>query len=337
MRRVMAVLDRDKEYASRLAAYLNDQERIGFRTTALSSPEALKEFRKTARVEILLLSEDLAGKVHGLTEGAKAILLSDDGFVQGGAQRPYGAPAVFKYLPADRIAREIMNLYAEDESRCVSRARRDQCEIFGVYSPVNRCGKTTLALTLGLVHARRGRTLFLTLEEFPGVFRNIQGNMAEDEEDLSDVIYRYLQGAYSWSRLKSAVHSFGPLDYIPPVRCAEDITQVSSEDLARLFRRIAEEGGYASIILDFGSFGRRAAELLDLCSRIFMPVVEDPASSLKLDSFQEFLHRSGKEELKDRLVKCVPPWEPEKAGDYARGLISVYESGVLYDYAARLH
>ena len=71
MRRVMAVLDRDKEYASRLAAYLNDQERIGFRTTALSSPEALKEYRKTARVEILLLSEDLAGKVHGLTEGAK--------------------------------------------------------------------------------------------------------------------------------------------------------------------------------------------------------------------------------------------------------------------------
>ena len=337
MRRVMAVLDRDKEYASRLAAYLNDQERIGFRTTALSSPEALKEYRKTARVEILLLSEDLAGKVHGLTEGAKVILLSDDGFVQGGDQRPYGAPAVFKYLPADRIAREIMNLYAEDESRCVSRARRDQCEIFGVYSPVNRCGKTTLALTLGLVHARRGRTLFLTLEEFPGVFRRIQENMGEDEEDLSDVIYRYLQGAYSWSRLKSAVHSFGPLDYIPPVRCAEDITQVSSEDLARLFRRIAEEGGYTSIILDFGSFGRRAAELLDLCSRIFMPVVEDPASSLKLDSFQEFLLRSGKEELKDRLVKCVPPWEPEKAGDYARGLISVYESGVLYDYAARLH
>ena len=87
MRRVMAVLDRDKEYASRLAAYLNDQERIGFRTTALSSPEALKEYRKTARVEILLLSEDLAGKVHGLTEGAKVILLSDDGFVQGGDQR----------------------------------------------------------------------------------------------------------------------------------------------------------------------------------------------------------------------------------------------------------
>ncbi|MBQ7536308.1 MAG: hypothetical protein IJT43_11925 [Stomatobaculum sp.] len=337
MRRVMAVLDRDKEYASRLASYLNSQERIGFRTTAFSSPSALKEFRKTARVEILLLAEDLAGEVHGLTEGAKVILLSDDGFVQGGDQRPYGAPAVFKYLPADRIAREIMNLYAEDDSRCISRARRDQCEIYGIYSPVNRCGKTTLALTLGLVHARRGRTLFLTLEEFPGVFRSIQENMGEDEEDLSDVIYRYLQGAYSWSRLKGAVHSFGALDYIPPVRCAEDISQVTSEDLARLFRRIAEEGGYASIILDFGSFGRRAAELLDLCSRIFMPVVEDPASSLKLESFQEFLRRSGKEELKDRIVKCALPWEPEKASDYARGLISVYESGILYEYAARLH
>ena len=57
MRRVMAILDRDMEYGARLAAYLNGQDKIGFRTTALSSAGALKEFRKTARVEILLLSE----------------------------------------------------------------------------------------------------------------------------------------------------------------------------------------------------------------------------------------------------------------------------------------
>ena len=337
MRRVMAILDRDMEYGARLAAYLNGQDKIGFRTTALSSAGALKEFRKTARVEILLLSEGLAPEVHGLTDGSKVILLSEDGFVQGGEQRPFGAPAVFKYLPADRIAREIMGLYAEDDSRSISMARREHCELYGVYSPVNRCGKTTLALALGLVHAGRGRTLFITLEEFSGVFRNITSSMTENEEDLSDVIYRSLRGACSWSRLKSTVHSFGRLDYIPPVRCAEDISQISPEDLGRLFRQIAEEGGYSSIILDFGSFGRRAAELLDLCSRIFMPVAEDAASDLKLRSFYEYLEQSGKEELKDRIVKCLVPWEPEKADDYARGLISVYETGVLHDYASALH
>ncbi len=337
MRRVMAVLDRDIEYASRLAAYLNEQDRVGFRTTAFSSAEAFLQFRKSARVEILLLAEDMAPQAHGMTDGSKVILLSEDGFVPGGDQRPFGAPAVFKYLPADQIAREVMNLYAEDDLHQVSRARRDHCEILGIYSPVNRCGKTTLALTLGLVHAGRGRTLLISMEEFTGVFRNLSRERGGPEEDLSDVIYRCLQGSWSWSRLKSAVHSFGALDYIPPVRCAEDISQIPAEDLARLFRRIAEEGGYASLILDFGSFGRRAAELLDLCSRIFLPVTEDPASALKLESFYEFLERSGKEELKEKIVKCVLPFEPERSADYARGLLSIYESGALFDYASRLH
>ena len=334
MRRIMAVADRDGVYASRLAGYLNEQESIGFKTSAFSDLGAFREYRKNVRVEILLISEELAGMAHGLTDGSKVILLSEDGFVGDGEKRPFGAPAVFKYLPADRMAREIMRLYSDDDSRSLGRASAEQCEILGIYSPVNRCGKTTLALTLGLVRARRGRTLLIPLEEYAGVYRNIG---PEPESDLSDVIYCYLQGLYSWSRLKAAVHSFGGLDYIPPVRCMEDVSQLAAEDMARLFRRIAEEGGYSTMIIDFGSFGRRAAELLELCGRIFMPVTRDPFSGLKVAAFREYLERSGKEELTDRLVRCELPFEPEKMRDYANALLPVYESGAMYDFAERLH
>ena len=334
MRRVMVVLDTDPGYAARLAAYFNQHGSIGFKASAFSGLKAYQEFLKTASVEILLVSELLAGHLHGLTGDAKIILLSEDGFVRDGEHRPFGAPAVFKYQPADRMAREIMRLYADSGARPVSRVFSGHCEILGIYSPVHRCGKTTLALTLGLVKAERGRTLLLSFEEFAGVFRNLNRDAGDD---LSDVLYCYLQGNYSWSRLKSAVHSFGNLEYIPPVRCMEDISLLPSEDLQRLLKTIAEEGGYSTLILDFGSFGRRAAELLELCSRIFMPVTEEPASALKLLSFYEYLDQSGKEELKDRLVKCRLPWEPEKAAEYAGGLISVYESGALYGYASRLH
>ncbi len=334
MRRVMAVVDSDAEYGKRLVSYFNEQESIGFKASAFSDLDAYRAFRQSVRVEIFLISEALAAEAHGLADGAKVILLSEDGFVEGEEKRPFGAPAVFKYLPADCMAREIMALYADDEAHPMARVRSGQCEIIGIYSPIHRCGKTTLALTLGLVRATRGRTLLLSLEEYAGVFMNIA---RDADADLSDVIYCYLQGAYSWSRLKSKVHFFGDLHLIPPVRCMEDISQISSEDMARLIRRIAEESGYSTIILDFGSFGRRALELLELCERIFMPIIEDPASRLKLETFQEYLDKAGKEELRDRLVKCILPHEKEKAQDYARALLSAYEGGALYDYAATLH
>lgn len=334
MRRVMAVVDRDAEYGKRLVAYFNSQACIGFKASAFSDLEAYQNFRQSVQLEILLISEQMALEAHGMAEDAKVILLSEDGFVGEGDRRPFAAPAIFKYLPADCLAREIMALYAAEKGHTVSRVRSAQCEIFGVYSPVNRCGKTTLAITLGFVKAARGKTLLISLEEYAGVFTNIARGA---EADLSDVIYCYLQGSYSWSRLKSMVHSFGTLDFIPPVRCMEDVSQIASEDLARLLRRIADEGGYSSLIIDFGSFGRRALELLELCERVFMPVTEDPHAGLKLSSFYEYLEKAGKEELKDRLVKCTLPREEDKAQDYARGLTAVYEHGSLYEYASRLH
>ncbi len=334
MRRVMVVIDPDETYGTRLVSYFNTRACIGFKASAFSDLQTYKEFRQSVHVEILLISEAMAPEAQGMTDGAKVILLSEDGFIGNGDHRPFSAPAVFKYLPADGLAREIMQLYADDRGSAVSQVHSAQCEIFGVYSPVNRCGKTTLALTLGFVKAARGKTLLISLEEYAGIFSCIT---KETDSDLSDIIYCYLQGSYSWSRLKSMVHSFGPLDFIPPVRCMEDISQISSEDLATLFRRIAEESRYASIIIDFGSFGRRALELIELCGRVFMPVTEDLFSELKLNSFFEYLEKSGKEELKDRLIKCVLPREEEKAKDYARAFLSAYESGALYEYASRLH
>lgn len=334
MRRILAIVDSDADYGKRLAAYINSHDKTGFKATAFSDAENYRAFRKNASAEILLITEELARKVHEAADGAMVILLSEDGFAPEEEKQTFHAPAVFKYQSADRLSREIMNLYADDEHHGVSRAKTDSCEIIGIYSPVNRCGKTTLAITLGLVRAERGKTLLLSLEEYAGVFTPMSGDA---ESDLSDVIYCFLQGAYSWSRLKGSVYSFGKLDFIPPVRCIEDISEIPSGELGRLIRKIADDSGYSTVILDFGSFGRRAADLLDLCGRIFMPVQSDALSDLKIHSFTEYLEKAGKSELKERLVKCVLPFEKEKAREYARASLTSYLTGTLYAYAETMH
>ena len=71
MRRVLAIVDRDGAYASRLAAYFNERESAGLKATAFTDLETYRKYRKNVMVEILLISEELAADAHGMTEGAK--------------------------------------------------------------------------------------------------------------------------------------------------------------------------------------------------------------------------------------------------------------------------
>ena len=66
--------------------------------------------------------------------------------------------------------------------------------IIGVYSPVGRCGKTSLALAMGQLLAREEKLLFITLDTFTG----FSGLLDEQwKRDLSDLIYYYKPVSYT--------------------------------------------------------------------------------------------------------------------------------------------
>ena len=108
--------------------------------------------------------------------------------------------------------------------------------------------KTSFALTMGQLLARNERVLYINLEEYSGFTRLIQ---ARHEQDLSDVLYLYRQGAYNWLKLKSIVYSWGGMDYIPPVRYAEDLNPVSYTHLTKmkLNEKIIEYDSYDFVLI----------------------------------------------------------------------------------------
>ena len=71
-----------------------------------------------------------------------------------------------------------------EEAGLVVRGRK--ARILGIYSPIGRCLKTSLALTLGQQLARDGKVLYLGLDAFAG-FSRLIGNSCKN--DLSDVLY----------------------------------------------------------------------------------------------------------------------------------------------------
>lgn len=328
MAHVIAVYDVDPLYAARFAEVVNQREKIPFEVMAFRSMEKLKDYVKDNKVEMLLISS-MVGKEEIEELGIKQIVSLADGET---VEADMEYPSIYKYQSSDNIIREVLARYCGVEETAVPLTLLSKTNIIGVYSPVGRCLKTSFALTMGQLLAQEGRVLYITLEEYSGLSAL---SHTDYREDLSDLMYYYNQGNYNILRLNSVIHSMGELDYIPPARYPEDLSQMSAEQMAGLIQRIAMESTYETVILDIGNYGRHVFPLLHICSHIYMPVKEDSVSLAKIEEFYNHMDTSGHGEIKEKIKKLKLPYHSSfgrrenyleqllwgELGDYVRQLL----------------
>lgn len=299
MKRIMAVYDVDPFYADKFAEFANQKEKTPFIAVAFSSLGRLKAFTEQQPVELLLVGDDVEkGELEQLPVG-QVVRLSETGLALDD-----GTPTVYKYQPSDDVLREVMACYQVRPEPVSLTVVGMKSAVIGVYSPVNRCGKTGFALTMGQILAKEARTLYLSLEENSGLSK-LTGT--EYKGSLSDLLYHFRQGQYSGMRLGAVTYSLGNLDYVPPVSYAEDLTDVRAEEVERLIERIAADRKYETILLDLGHFGRGVETLLELCDQIYVPVKEDCVSTAKLEEWRQYLKASGREQLWERMKMVKLP------------------------------
>ena len=185
--------------------------------------------------------------------------------------------------------------------------------------------------TLAQVWKEEERTLFVTLEDCSGL-QEMTGETYG--ECLSDLLYRYRHGGSCWERIGAFVYTWGNVDYIPPARYPEDLEGVSGVELAGFLEDMAAESGYGVIVVDVGQMGRQAAEILESCDAVYMPVLEDWVSRAKVKEFETYLEKSGREGVLSMLEKLkLPAGTRTLSGEnYPEQLLW----GELGDYARRL-
>lgn len=292
MKKSMAVYDADFRYADRLAEFANQREQVPFRAVAFTSLEKLKAFSQRESIDLLLVGDSVKQEqLEGIPVG-QTVRLSQNGLAKE------GEAAVYKYQSSDSLLREVMSWYQPREIPALMSVAGQRSRILGVYSPISRCGKTGFALTLGQVKAREEKVLYMTLEEFSGLAA-LTGTVYTG--GLSDLLYYYTQREYSPVRLGSVTYRLGDLDYIAPFTYAEDKNGISQDVFAGLISRIAADGTYEELIVDIGTFCGGAEELLGICDVIYVPIREDAVSAAKLEEWKEYLNRSGRSAVWERL------------------------------------
>lgn len=300
MRKIFSIITTDIRYGNALAKYINDSKRIPMKTFLYSSFKEYIDNDMGYKSEIMLLDSKLYHEDSVQDNNGFLILLSEDRLTDIVNEKRF----VMKYRSAEEILSKIMDIYDESCGDKLINIASINHKIIGVFSPINRCGKSVFSMLLAVLKSNVDKTLLMSFEEYLG---NLYGSITEKGPDLSDILYHYKQGNYSWGKLCTCVRSIEGLDYISPARYSEDLYCLDMDEMKDLILRIAHDGEYKNIIIDFGSLGKRGIDLFDICNKIYMPTLDDKTSAKKIEEFESLLALYNKAEFKDKIEKVSLP------------------------------
>ncbi len=341
MDKIMAVVTKEIKFAEKFCSYINRKNILKLPAVPFDNMKKCAEYSKKHRIEILVCDnseskEDLNEGYIADIDSVKLIYLisGEDGEDNGGAGDIYGmdtALRVPKYQSAEGIVRSIIE-YAEDIGvvRPVSPTSR-RMNVISIYSPVNGCGKTAFAVALSKCLSRKGKVLYLNLEEFSIVYELAGGSRAEG---ISEAVYLMKQGILDRARIELLKETISGIDWLKPVNNPADIGAISGEEYAKLINEITENSDYSYIVADMNRFTGQADAVMGLSKIVYMPSDSGRFSIRKREAFIEYLKNEKGEEWAQRVVPIDLPATDsiEPNGGYVEAVMF----SEIGDFAARL-
>lgn len=300
--KILVICDTEKQYAIRLMEAFCERKNLGFQVHAFSDMKELEGFAAQTKIEILLIPGKLMSDQIDRCDIGKIFLLSDGEICEQFSDYE----SIYKYQSAEYIIKEVLCCYAE-YARPVSGLyfRKKDFEVYGVYSPIGRCGKSALAQSLAEIFGREKKTLLLDLQSYCAT----EEQLGEKELwDLSDIIYFLRQGKQTFLyKIGSIVRNRGDYDHILPMKTPADLKSVTLAEWTELIEKLASDSDYQIVVIDFGSDVCGLYQLLSQCTKVYTPVLPDTDSLTKMGNFQWILKEENFEEVIENIHRIMLP------------------------------
>lgn len=298
MKKVVAMYEQEEAYGKNLAEYVNRKENMPFELQVFSQADKLSDYLQVHTPQLLLLSEESSLESYGeMSVKTQDVLYLTEHKEQA---RDHKENHIYKYQPTDQLLNQLMQRMSDHDKRD-SPVIQESCPIYGVYSPVGRCGKTTFSLLLGELLARKRSVLYIGFDELP--FWDEEENISEEQGEkgtLSDA-YFYWQRQKLKEKLPVLVSHWHGVDVLTGMNCPEDLCAIQPEEWSQLILKIAQETEYAAIVLDIGSKLWLADSMFSMCSQLYVPVLSERLAKDQQRRFELWLEKNGSDELLQRM------------------------------------
>lgn len=314
MDKIMGVVTREKQFAERLCDYVNRKNNLILTAVPFDDMASCVRFSESHPLELLLAdagmlqegrSVEYGGRTVSLRAGRTILLDDGSGSPSLTEKRAGGASGIiWKYQPAESLIRCILENCQGVELRKTAAAVGRPVRIIGVYSPADKSAGTAFSLALCKILSQSLQVLYINFGEFSGM-----GILTGErfETGISDAFYHMKQGSLTPDRVHTMVYSYEGIDYIPPVRFAEDRTAIRGEDYGAMIGLILKSTAYEAAVIEMQNFAGEASDVMDSCDTVFLPVSSGRISKMQADEFCEYLRLSHRDTLLQKLVRVPLP------------------------------
>ncbi len=298
MEGLCCILDSEEAYALRLTECLNSEGRFRFQIRTFSDAETFMSCVRECDIRLLIVGELLLDTINPTV--AECIICLSEG--NTGDNTEY--PMVMKYQAGDKVVREIMALYEEQKPEDNHIRTTAEAKLIGVYSPNGNCYKTSFCVALAHELGQQCKVLYINLEEFSGLSQLL----TEGKYSLSDALYYYRIGEQG-IRLLSVITEGNSFDYVWPASSAEDLAELTEDELLSLTERIVRLGGYEQVIIDMGGYIKRPWSFMESLDCVYTPAPRAVHEERRLMEFKKYLYNRGYEHIVDKLIEVKLPYD----------------------------
>jgi hypothetical protein len=312
----LALCDADEVYCQRLYEYLKNNLNLSFNIFSFTGIEDLKNFARKEAVSLLIISESLHYElVDRCAEGGfKNVLVLDEETSWGGMlcepaiDTGINIRHVSKYQSAAGVVNELIEFCTDSPDSFTglrTQAKLANSRILGFFSPLSKCGQTTMAINSAEKLAEHGKVIFLSFESFSSL-PDMLGIVSE--QNITDLAY-YAEceknkfGLYL-EKIKRTVNG---VDYIMPAKTAAQIKDIGSEKIKELLGLLSGDAGYDYVVMDLTEYPDGFFDILAMCNKIFTVTGNNVPDSARISQYETILRENGLSEIESRTVKIQVP------------------------------
>lgn len=290
------ICDSQKQYSRNLLQLFRQKKSEEYQYYLFHTWDDLETFAKKKRIHILLMDEVYPEQKREEIPAEKKMIL-----VRQERKTLKGDRMIYRYQSAEDIWKQVQKEVMKKRIiRKKSRIKNDG-ELIAVYSPVHRIGKTKFAIELGRELAQKEPVLYLNLEEYSG------GGFyfpEQQKQNLGDLLYYLRQEKGNLGmRISMIAGQYENLDYIMPIPCVQDLWAVKEEEWITLCERILKECIYGKVILDLGDSVEGLHRILQRCTNIYTPYIDEPAAAAKMKQYVDNIRRMGMEDILEKTIQ----------------------------------
>ncbi len=284
----IAIFDSNSDYANSLADFFRLKGCISSQIVVFTKLDSFKEYTQKQAFDILLINYEFLSDIDIRTDSSPQnlfILCEQRAYVKHD-----DSMYLFKYSSADDILRQVMTGYKPSFNGFnISFCNNRNCNIIGIYSPVNRCGKTSFSLALALYYSLNSSCVFMSFDNF-STLNGLVFDEPDSNKTIDDLLYYYTGNPDILdSKLLSVVKRILQLDVIPSSKQNCTISDMSISERVQFIKSIADTGRYDYMFVDIGSVSP-AHPIFNICKKVYIPApLNDKYSDKKINMFMASL------------------------------------------------